>query len=53
VLAEEGLPTTMQPYRERRKLLETLIVEGAHVRLVEFEDGEALFGVAVGEDCRQ
>jgi bifunctional non-homologous end joining protein LigD len=49
VLAAEGRPTTMQPYRERRELLETLEVEGTHTRLVAtFEDGEALFRV-VGE----
>jgi bifunctional non-homologous end joining protein LigD len=46
VLAVEGLPVTTQPYQERRKLLETLEVEGAHTRLVAtFEDGEALFRV--------
>ena len=44
VLAAEGLPTTMQPYSERRELLEELELETHHVRLVAtFEDDEALF----------
>ncbi len=44
VLAVEGLSTTMQPYSERRALLEELELESRHVRLVAtFEDGEALF----------
>jgi bifunctional non-homologous end joining protein LigD len=44
LLAVEGLPVTMQPYAERRALLEQLAVEGRHVRLVAtFEDGQALF----------
>jgi len=44
VLAVEGLPTTMQPYSERRALLEELELESERVRLVAtFEDGEALF----------
>jgi bifunctional non-homologous end joining protein LigD len=44
VLAVEGLSTTMQPYSERRALLEELELERQHVRLVAtFEDGEALF----------
>ena len=44
VLAVEGLATTMQPYRERRALLEQLDLETDRVRLVAtFEDGEALF----------
>jgi bifunctional non-homologous end joining protein LigD len=44
VLAVEGLPTTMQPYSERRALLEQLELENQQVRLVAtFEDGEALF----------
>jgi bifunctional non-homologous end joining protein LigD len=46
VLAVEGQPTTTQPYRERRPLLEQLKLEGLHVQLVAtFEDGEALFSV--------
>ena len=46
VLAVEGLPVTTQPYRQRRDLLEQLVVEGPRVRLVtSFEDGDALFGV--------
>jgi bifunctional non-homologous end joining protein LigD len=45
VLAVEGLATTVQPYAERRALLEALELEGSHVRLVAtFTDGEALFG---------
>jgi bifunctional non-homologous end joining protein LigD len=44
VLAVEGLATTMQPYSERRELLEELELESRQVRLVAtFEDGEALF----------
>jgi bifunctional non-homologous end joining protein LigD len=44
VLAVEGLSTTMQPYSERRALLEELELESQHARLVAtFEDGEALF----------
>jgi bifunctional non-homologous end joining protein LigD len=44
VLAVEGLPTTMQPFSERRALLQQLELETARVRLVAtFEDGEALF----------
>src|SRR5215208_6587036 len=44
VLAVDGLPTTSQPYSERRVLLEELDLEGQHVRLVAtFEDGEALY----------
>jgi bifunctional non-homologous end joining protein LigD len=44
VLAVEGLATTMQPYLERRAILEELELESGHVRLVAtFEDGEALF----------
>ena len=44
LLAVERLSTTMQPYWERRALLEQLEVESARVRLVAtFEDGEALF----------
>jgi bifunctional non-homologous end joining protein LigD len=44
VLAIEGLPTTTQPYSERRALLEELDLESQRVRLVAtFEDGEALF----------
>jgi bifunctional non-homologous end joining protein LigD len=44
VLAVEGLPTTAQPYSERRMLLAELDVDGSHVRLVgTFEDGQALF----------
>jgi len=36
----------VQPYQERRELLETLEVEGPHTRLVAtFEDGDALFRV--------
>jgi len=43
VLAVEGLATTMQPYAERRALLEQLELETERVRLVAtFEDGEAL-----------
>ena len=44
VLGVEGLATTMQPYSERRALLEQLELETERVRLVApFEDGEALF----------
>lgn len=44
VLAVEWLPTTMQPYSERRALLEELVDENERVRLVAtFEDGEGLF----------
>ena len=44
VIGVEGLPTTMQPYSERRELLEQLELESRQVRLVAtFEDGEALF----------
>jgi bifunctional non-homologous end joining protein LigD len=44
VLAVEGLRTTMQPYSERRALLEQLELESGEVQLVAtFEDGEALF----------
>ena len=44
VLPVEGLPTTMQPYAERRALLEQLELETERVRLVAtFEDGDALF----------
>jgi bifunctional non-homologous end joining protein LigD len=44
VPAVEGLATTMQPYSERRELLEALELESRQVRLVAtFEDGEALF----------
>ena len=44
VLAVEGLPTTMQPYAERRALLEELELESDRVKLVAtFEDGDALF----------
>jgi ATP-dependent DNA ligase len=44
VLAVEGLPTTVQPYSERRALLEQLELETERVRLVAtFEEGEALF----------
>jgi ATP-dependent DNA ligase len=39
----EGLATTVQPYAERRELLEAFELEGPHVRLVAtFEDGGAL-----------
>ena len=44
VLAVEGIATTMQPYSERRSVLEQLELESKRVRLVAtFEDGEALF----------
>ena len=44
VLAVEGLSMTMQPYLERRAVLEQLELETEWVRLVAtFEDGEALF----------
>jgi bifunctional non-homologous end joining protein LigD len=44
VLAVEALSTVMQPYSERRELLEALELESQQVRLVAtFEDGEALF----------
>ena len=44
VLGVEGLSTTMQPYSERREILEQLDLENDRVRLVAtFEDGEALF----------
>jgi len=44
VLAVEGLSTTMQPYLERRAILEQLELENQRVRLVAtFKDGEALF----------
>ena len=44
VLAVEGLSTTMQPYLERRAILDQLELENQRVRLVAtFEDGEALF----------
>jgi bifunctional non-homologous end joining protein LigD len=40
VLAVEGLPTAMQPYSERRALLEQLELETERVRLVAtFEEG--------------
>lgn len=40
----EGLPTTVQPYSERRAILEQLDIENERVKLVAtFEDGEALF----------
>ena len=44
VLAVEGLATTMQPYSERRAILEQLDLENERVKLVAtFEDGHALF----------
>jgi bifunctional non-homologous end joining protein LigD len=44
VLAVEGLATTVQPYSERRALLEELVAENERMRLVgSFEDGGALF----------
>jgi bifunctional non-homologous end joining protein LigD len=44
VLAVEGVPTTSQPYQDRRALLESLEIERAGVQLVAtFEDGRALF----------
>jgi bifunctional non-homologous end joining protein LigD len=44
VLGVEGLSTTMQPYAERRAILEQLDVENQRVRLVAtFQEGEALF----------
>ena len=44
VLAVEGLATTMEPYSERRAILEELDLENQRVKLVAtFEDGEALF----------
>lgn len=44
VLAVEGLSTTMQPYSERRAILEQLDLENQRVKLVAaFEHGEALF----------
>lgn len=44
VLAVEGFSTTMQPYSERRALLEELQLESRQVRLVAtFEDGDAQF----------
>jgi hypothetical protein len=44
VLAVDGLFTAMQPYSERRALLEQRELETERVRLVAtFEDGEALF----------
>ena len=44
VLAVQGLSTTVQPYVERRAILEQLELENERVRLVAtFEDGEALF----------
>ena len=44
VLAVEGLSTTIQPYAERRAILEQLDPENERVKLVAtFEDGEALF----------
>lgn len=50
VLAVAGLPTTMQPYSERRELLEQLELESQRVRLVAtFEDGEALFAAVCCE----
>jgi ATP-dependent DNA ligase len=61
VLGVEGLATTVQPYAERRELLEALELEGPYVRLVAtFEDGDALFravcergleGVVAKRDC--
>jgi ATP-dependent DNA ligase len=61
VLAVDGHPVTMNPYVDRRALLEELDVESRHVRLVAtFEDGEALFaavcqrgfeGVVAKRDC--
>jgi bifunctional non-homologous end joining protein LigD len=50
VLAVEGLATTMQPFAERRAVLEALELESERVRLVAtFEDGAALFAAV----CRR
>ena len=44
VLAFDGEPTTNEPYRERRRLLEALRMEKPHAGVVPtFPDGEALF----------
>jgi ATP-dependent DNA ligase len=44
VVGVEGLAKTVQPYAERRELLEALELEGPYVRLVAtFTDGDALF----------
>ena len=46
VLACEGLPTTANPYEQRRALLEELHVDGPCVQTIAtFEDGDALFRV--------
>jgi bifunctional non-homologous end joining protein LigD len=44
VLAFDGEPTTCEPYRARRELLEALTFDGRYARVVPvFADGEALF----------
>jgi bifunctional non-homologous end joining protein LigD len=44
VLAFDGEPTTSEPYRERRRLLEALKLEKPHAGVLPtFPDGEALF----------
>ena len=44
VLAFDGEPTTSEPYRERRKLLQALKLEAPHAAVVPtFTDGEGLF----------
>ena len=57
VLAVDGRQVTMNPYAERRELLDELELESHHVRLVAtFEDGEALFAAVYErglEGCRE
>jgi hypothetical protein len=51
VLAVEGLPTTQQPYSERRALIEELDLARPGVQLVAaFDDGAALFDAVVKHD---
>jgi bifunctional non-homologous end joining protein LigD len=44
VLSVEGEPVVSRPYRERRRILEELRLDGVQWRVPEaFDDGEALF----------
>ena len=43
VLAFDGEPTTSEPYRERRLLLEALKLDAQASAIPTFTDGEALF----------
>jgi bifunctional non-homologous end joining protein LigD len=51
LLARDGEPLTREPYRERRRQLETLELNDGHARIVPtFPDGEALFDAMCERD---